>query len=157
MSDSYEGFSRSANGVWQPSIDVKANIPVVAGDIAGCLSTMGWDWLENQRRRLDIPIVVVAGNRNFWTASLDREIPGARACLQVDGIHILDSDAVKIGDVRFVGGTLWTDYAICRDGTHKGQFKAQASMNEFKYTRLGVGVVRSRLTLPAPRWHLRQG
>ncbi|KQQ91036.1 metallophosphoesterase [Aureimonas sp. Leaf324] len=146
MSDLHDDFSRSAIGIWQPLADVEADVLVVAGDIAGRLSTMGRDWLEGQRRRLGIPIIVVAGNHDFWGGSVDREIPRFRERLQHDGIHVLDGDTVEIGGVRFVGGTLWTDYGICRDGVHKGQIEALANMNDFRYTRAGVDRERPRLT-----------
>lgn len=146
MSDLHDDFSRSAIGVWQPPEDVEADVLVVAGDIAGRLSTMGRDWIENQRRRLGIPIVVIAGNHDFWGGSVDREIDRFRHRLQIDGIHVLDGESVTIGGTRFVGGTLWTDYAICRDGVHKGQLEALASMNDFRYSRMGTGQVRPRLT-----------
>ncbi|WP_062014629.1 metallophosphoesterase [Aureimonas sp. AU4] len=146
MSDLHDDFSRSAIGVWQPQADVDADVLVVAGDIAGRLSTMGRDWLENQVRRLGIPIVVVAGNHDAWGGSVDREIPRFRERQQADGIHVLDGDTVEIADVRFVGGTLWTDYGLCRDGVHKGQLEAQANMNDFRYSRMGTGSERPRLT-----------
>lgn len=146
MSDLHDDFSRSAIGIWQPPADVDADVLIVAGDIAGRLSTMGRDWLENQRRRLGIPIIVVAGNHDYWQGSVDREVDRFRDRVQLDGIHVLDGETVEIGGVRFVGGTLWTDYAICRDGTHKGQIEALASMNDFRYTRSGTGQDRPRLT-----------
>ncbi|ALN73097.1 hypothetical protein [Aureimonas sp. AU20] len=80
------------------------------------------------------------------SGSVDREIPRFRERVQVGGIHVLDGDTVEIGGVRFVGGTLWTDYGICRDGTHKGQLEALAAMNDFRYTRSDTGSERPRLT-----------
>ena len=137
-SDLHDDYSRGFFGNYQLPDDVSADVLVVAGDIAGRLSTMGRDWLEAQRNRLGIPIVVVPGNHDFWRGSIDREVERFRERLQCDEIHVLDGDSVEIAGVRFVGGTLWTDYAIAGD-PDRGMRAARDGMNDFRKIRSGTG------------------
>ncbi|WP_185982579.1 metallophosphoesterase [Aureimonas mangrovi] len=137
LSDIHDDFSRTHLGNWQiPETD--ADIVVVAGDVAGKMSTMGRDWLEAQHHRLGKPIVFVPGNHDFWRGSVDREIPRFRERLQTSGIHLLDGDSVLVEGIRFVGGTLWTDYAVGGDATIAMQV-ARTALNDFHYLRKGTG------------------
>lgn len=138
ISDIHDDYSRSFFGNYQLPTDVSADVLVVAGDIAGRLSTMGRDWLEAQHSRLGIPIVCVPGNHCYWRGSIDREVERFRERLQCEGIYVLDGDSVEIAGVRFVGGCLWTDYAV--DGNpDRAMRAAHASMNDFRKMRSGTG------------------
>jgi len=64
-----------------------------------------------------VDCVVVAGDTcqgadEFYRHCLTEEIAQARSQASNYGIHFLENDAVVIGDVRFVGATLWTDYDL---------------------------------------------
>lgn len=144
VSDLHDDYSRGFFGNYQLPADVEADVLVVAGDIAGRFSTTGRDWLEAQRSRLGIPIVCVPGNHDFWRGSLDREIPRFHDRLQRDGIHVLDGDSVEVAGVRFVGGTLWTDYNVWHGDGWRGQHAALTTMNDFHYMRTGTDRVRPR-------------
>lgn len=145
LSDLHDDICKSALGKEFVIPDTGADVIVVAGDVDGKLSTSGRLLLERTRRELGKPIIVVAGNHDYWRGSVDREIERTRERLQDDGIHILDCDTVTIAGVRFVGATLWTDYQITG---HEWQamHDAAARMNDFKYAKSGTGTVRSRLT-----------
>lgn len=138
ISDLHDDYSRTFFGNYALPTDVEADVLVVAGDVAGRLSTMGRDWLEAQRNRLGIPIVVVPGNHDFWRGSVHREVERFRERLQCDGIHVLDGDSVVVAGVRFVGGALWTDYAIDGD-PERAMRAARSGMNDFRYMRSGTG------------------
>lgn len=92
-----------------PGVDVL----VVAGDT--CAGTVeGFAHLRGVVP-LPTPIVVVAGNHEFYGASHAAELGRARAAAAGFGITFLeDADAV-IGGVRFLGCTLWTDYRLFGD------------------------------------------
>lgn len=144
MSDLHDDFSRASLGNYSLPHDVEADVLVIAGDIAGRLSRMGRTWLEAQDRGM--PIVVVPGNHDFWTASIDTEIQRFRDKLRVDHIHILDGDAIELAGARFVGGTLWTDYAVLNGDSWGGQQVALMDMNDHRRIRIGGY---ERKTLPA--------
>ena len=138
LSDLHDDYSRVHFGNYSLPDDVSADVLVVAGDIAGRFSTMGRDWLEAQHSRLQIPIVCVPGNHDFWRGSVDREVARFRERLQCDGVHVLDGDSVVVEGVRFVGGALWTDYAVAGD-PDRAMRAARTEMNDVKYIRSGTG------------------
>jgi len=61
---------------------------------------------------MSIPVVMVLGNHEHYGRCLPEELAVARAEAPAYGIHLLENDAAVIGDVRFVGCTLWTDYRV---------------------------------------------
>jgi Icc-related predicted phosphoesterase len=71
---------------------------------------------------LQIPIVTVLGNHEYYRRCLPDELAQARVLAAPLNIHLLENDTVVIG-VRFVGATLWTDY------TAFGKANKQAVMN----------------------------
>ena len=61
---------------------------------------------------MQIPVVAVLGNHEYYGRCLPDELAHARAVAPLYGVHLLENDAVVIDGVRFVGATLWTDYAL---------------------------------------------
>jgi Icc-related predicted phosphoesterase len=88
---------------------------VVAGDVSeGIGQAIGW--LRAHLGR-DIPIVLVAGNHEFFARIRPEERKaGARAAVE-HGVAFLDDTTTVIGGVRFVGSTLWASYEIY--GAHR--------------------------------------
>lgn len=55
-------------------------------------------------------VVYVVGNHEHYHGDFSKTIPHIRECLgYLVNLHILDKESVLLDDVRFVGGTLWTD------------------------------------------------
>ncbi len=55
-------------------------------------------------------VVYVAGNHEFYNGKFYAGIEYLRdECAKYPNIHFLERDCVKIQDVTFIGGTLWTD------------------------------------------------
>jgi hypothetical protein len=46
--------------------------------------------------------------------------------------HILENEAVEIGDVRFVGATLWTDFRLNGCDPELAMSAAQSGMNDYR-------------------------
>ena len=61
---------------------------------------------------MQIPIVMVMGNHEYYRRSFHEELVRAREVGPLYGVHLLENDTVTIGGVRFIGATLWTDYAL---------------------------------------------
>jgi len=64
-----------------------------------------------KRVSLQFPhVIYVAGNHEFyhgrWNQSL---ITLSNECAKFPNVYFLEADSKKIGDVTFIGGTLWTD------------------------------------------------
>ncbi len=83
-----------------------ADAVVLAGDIGVGLEGLRW----TQARFPDRPVIYVPGNHEFYhhdialIDELKAEAPG--------NMHVLNDDEVIIGDVRFLGSILWTDFAL---------------------------------------------
>lgn len=86
------------------------DVVIVAGDTCeGALRAF-----EELRRIVPppIPIVMVMGNHEYYRRFVPDELALARQRAASFDIHLLETDSVTIGGVRFAGCTLWTDYAI---------------------------------------------
>ena len=87
-----------------PSTD--ADVIVLAGDIG--VGTGGLRWAE--AKFPERPVIYVPGNHEFYhhdialIDELKSEAP--------DNVHVLNDDQVIVGDVRFLGTVLWTDFAL---------------------------------------------
>jgi Icc-related predicted phosphoesterase len=92
------------------TIGAGVDVVVVAGD-----TCQGAQEAFAHIRRLvpmSMPVVMVLGNHEHYGRCLPEELAVARAEAPAYGIHLLENDTALIGDVRFVGWTLWTDYRI---------------------------------------------
>ena len=89
-----------------PGVD----LVIVAGDVCeGVLRAF-----EHLRQivPMDIPIVMVLGNHEFYRRFILDELTLALAHAGTFNLHILNGTALELAGVRFVGATLWTDYGI---------------------------------------------
>jgi Icc-related predicted phosphoesterase len=111
FSDLHSDFALPRPITVAPEIDVA----IVAGDV--CEGAEGAFACLRQIVPMQIPIVMVLGNHEFYRRRWSDEVAAARQCAPLYGVHLLENDTVILGDVRFVGGTLWTDYALFGDHT----------------------------------------
>ena len=61
-------------------------------------------------------IIYVLGNHEFYRpkdSEVDRGV--SRRLRLASNIHVLENDAIEIGDVIFLGTTLWTDFRLNGD------------------------------------------
>lgn len=88
---------------------------IVAGDVCqGAEPAFAW------LRRivpLQIPIVMTLGNHEFYRRCWPEEVAIARAQAPLYGVHLLEDAVVALGGARFIGATLWTDYALFGEHT----------------------------------------
>jgi Icc-related predicted phosphoesterase len=64
-----------------------------------------------KRVSADFPnVIYVAGNHEFYHGKWVKSLQVLRdECAKFENIHFLEMDSLKIDDVTFIGGTLWTD------------------------------------------------
>lgn len=91
---------------WRPSPE--AGAIVLAGDID--YGEDAADWLADEAKRLDTPIVYVPGNHEFYGSIIEDRLQAMRERLRNTGVHLLDCNEVVIDGTRFLGSTMWTDY-----------------------------------------------
>jgi hypothetical protein len=59
-----------------------------------------------------IPIVMVAGNHEFYRRSLPDEIMAGKTAAAKYRVTFLSDDSEVVAGIRFLGATLWTDYEL---------------------------------------------
>ena len=87
-----------------------AAVVVLAGDRARPRDAVAW------ALGFDTPVLYVAGNHEFYGGSIDTTIDELRRLCDGTRVRLLDNDEALIGGVRFLGSTLWTDFALFGDG-----------------------------------------
>ena len=107
------------------------DVLVLAGDIAsGSTNTM-----DVIKHFLDCgfpQIVYVPGNHEYYGTGFDEfNAKMENKCFEFDNVHFLNPGTVFIGDVKFVGGTLWTNFA----DNPLSQSVARRGINDFRQIR----------------------
>jgi predicted phosphodiesterase len=116
--------------------DLEYDVLVVAGDVCDNNPGRAIDWLT----RVGKPAIFVLGNHDYWSnegygrtkledmVDVRDRIDEFKRLAVGTNIHVLENDAVEIGDVRFVGCTLWTNFG----GPHEHLIKyARRAINDW--------------------------
>lgn len=140
-------------------MDVDFDVAVLAGDIVWP-GTRLREWVSRSAAlRRARAVVAVAGNHEYFERVLQHEAPMLQHAAAQPGepaLHLLDTAQVVIGGVRFLGCTLWTDFALridTRDGPRsdraRGIAEAGARMADCRLISWQApGDVASRLVAP---------
>lgn len=87
-----------------------ADVVVLAGDLAPyqprVLQAAAEAWRAAER------ILYVPGNHEFYHGEIDAVRANLVTTCAELGIDLLDRRSIRIGDVRFIGATLWTDFEL---------------------------------------------
>lgn len=105
---------------FEPRLAAGADAVVVAGDICEGIAR-GLTFLRACIPR-PTPIIYVPGNHEYYHRLRSRERKEGAEAARTEDIVMLDDATAFQGRVRFVGSTLWSDYAIF------GSDRAPASM-----------------------------
>lgn len=136
-----------------PSARHEFDVIVAAGDIHSP-ATRAVRWLA--KRAEGRPVVFVPGNHEWYAPRRDFNVADERlaaARLATDlGIHLLMNDQVVIDGVRFLGTTLWTDYALGGDVESATRI-AERSMNDHRCIFPNEAMTPLRAAT-AREWHL---
>ncbi|MEQ5842917.1 metallophosphoesterase [Paraburkholderia acidicola] len=113
----------------------KADIVVFAGDIHTKDRSITWvrEFVNHPAK----PVIVVAGNHEFYAGHFDKTLEKMRAAVDRTNIHFLENEEIVIGDIRFLGCTLWTDFRLY-DGVVSpvaSMRDARDAMNDFRTIR----------------------
>ncbi len=117
-----------------PSND--ADVVVLAGDIARPAEAMAW------AQQLGKPVLYVMGNHEFYGGSIPGAAAQLKALCQGTRVQVLDDEVAHIGNVRFLGSTLWTDFELFGDGDGRDAAMAEAVrfMRDYARIRLDDGL-----------------
>jgi Icc-related predicted phosphoesterase len=87
-----------------------ADVCVVAGDVTDRMLS-GMEWVAKNIGS-KMPVVMALGNHDFYGQDMPSARRKAFARAADLGIHLLDDSEAVVCGVRFVGGTLWTDFKL---------------------------------------------
>jgi predicted phosphodiesterase len=109
-----------------------ADLVVLAGDIARPAEALAW------AQRLGKPALYVAGNHEFYGGSLTGAAAQLEQLCAGTRVRVLDRRCVLIGNVRFLGCTLWTDFLLFGEGERQQAAIGEAMrfMRDFNRIRL---------------------
>ncbi len=102
----------------QPQVD--SDVVVLAGDID--LGVSGFSWAR--KTWPDKAIIYVPGNHVYYKSSIDYENAQMAKAGKVNDIYFLNRGEVVIQGTRFLGCSLWTDFALF------GESEISRSMSE---------------------------
>ena len=120
-----------------------ADVVILAGDLARPEEVMAW------ADRFSRPVLFVPGNHEFYGGSLASTVHKLRQACKRPDHHVLDSDAVVIDGVRFLGATLWTDFQLFPEGELRERSIREASTFMRDFSRIRINDDTDALFTPA--------
>lgn len=90
-----------------------------------------------------LPVVQVAGNHDYYGGALGATTEKLRGAGKEYGVHFLECEEVTIDGWRFLGCSLWTDYALF-GAPQEGMLVAEREMNDYRRIRVTPGYARLR-------------
>ena len=101
-----------------------ADVVILAGDIDNGAEGINW-----ASRNFDAPILYVPGNHEPYDGEFEGTREALRCAARRNGIGLLDCGERVIGNVRFLGCTLWTDYSLEPQATRANCIEAARKIN----------------------------
>lgn len=111
--------------------DVGAEVIALAGDVH--TGKNGIKWIL--KTIVDRPVIYVLGNHEFYGQKIPKLISEIKEIAQGTNVHVLENDSIEIGNVVFLGATLWTDFRLNGDPI-LAEMTAQTGMTDFRRIRV---------------------
>ena len=112
--------------------NVGADLLILAGDIHRPVEALRW------ARELPIPIIYVPGNHEYYGSSLPATDRLLRELVQDSNVTLLDCAEKRIGDLRVLGATLWTDFLLYGEGPEREKAMDEAKRFSRDFSRITV-------------------
>lgn len=120
LSDLHHEYWREQAPRFDPAIS-RPDVVILAGDIDSGAKAVGWA----AQTFPGVPVLYVHGNHEAYGNNLEDAQEEIRvACVAAENVHFLNCDEYIVGQVRFLGATLWTDFRLFGDD------EREASMRE---------------------------
>ena len=116
-----------------PIPEILPDVLVLAGNI-GC-GVKGIEWAA---KTYSCPIVYVLGNYSYSGHNLDTFEAELRHRAWGSNLHLLQNQAIFVRGVRFIGTTLWTDFALFGDAV-SGMVAAESLCDDFRSIHTSAG------------------
>ena len=111
--------------------ETNADIVILAGDIH--IGQKGFAWAEENFKNQEV--IYVIGNHEYYRGAIPKLTEKLKILSAGTNIHILENDALTIGNVRFFGCTLWSDFRLLNN-LDIAIISAQDMMNDYRLIRL---------------------
>jgi predicted phosphodiesterase len=110
---------------------VEADVVVCAGDLSTGKNGLKWLFDTFPQR----PVIYVLGNHEFYGQKIPKLIDEIKAAAFGTHVHVLENSSVQIGEVIFLGATLWTDLQLNGDPAISAA-EASTGMADFRKIRV---------------------
>ena len=101
--------------------ETDGDVIVLAGDIH--VGKRGLQWAMEHFS--DKPVIYVLGNHEYYKEAMPKFTSTLRREAMGSNVHVLENDSATIGNVRFLGCTLWTDFKLFENPRIAGHEAAQ--------------------------------
>jgi hypothetical protein len=120
-----------ASRIWRfPGTRRRVRCRRPGGDIA-VPATKAVSWIRRAANFGETkPVIFVPGNHEFYADVLSSGLANMRVAAAGTNVHALDCDEAMIGGVRFLGCTLWTDFALRIDTADGLQIDVERAITE---------------------------
>ena len=132
---------------------VEADVVILAGDVGTGRNGLKWAL----KTFPDRPVIYVLGNHEFYGQKLQKLIKELQELAHGTNIRLLENEQCSIGEVVFLGATLWTDFGL-NGNPVVSEVVAQTGMNDYRrirtlprYSRLRPSDTR-RLHMQSRQW-----
>lgn len=107
----------------------RADVVVLAGDIHKGVNGISWARQTFPNK----PVIYVVGNHEFYDHFWPRLNDDLREEARRHEVYFLENEAVEVGDLRFLGCTLWTDFELFGHSRKSQNMRlADAEMLDYK-------------------------
>lgn len=120
---------------------------VLAGDLWHAKKPYDYheqSWLKELSKKFQY-VLFILGNHDFWGGNFPKEYENYKEVIKeqnLENVFLLQDSIVEIGNNKFIGGTLWTDY---KGGDPIAMNLAENGlMKDYKYIKYGVAYQRIR-------------
>jgi DNA repair exonuclease SbcCD nuclease subunit len=114
------------------------DVLALVGDVG--LDDMGARWAARWSEKHRIPVVMIAGNHEFYNGgderrTIDETLQNLRdVAARCSSFHFLDDGIAVVAGCVFIGSTLWTDYNL-NGQPEQAKMLARMSMNDHRLIR----------------------
>lgn len=153
LSDLHHELWRDQAPIIDPSVS-KPDAVILAGDINTGAKAVAWA----AQTFAGLPVLYVHGNHEGYGQNLDdAQAAIAAACAEAGNVHFLDCGEHIIGNVRFLGATMWTDFKLFGDDDRQAAMReAEAVMTDYKRIRLAKKGYRKLRAADTAQFHALQ-
>lgn len=109
---------------------VEVDVVILAGDVSTGRNGLKWALTAFPER----PVIYVLGNHEFYGQKLQKLILELREMARGTNVHVLENESWTVGEVTFLGATLWTDFAL-NGNPVVSEVVAQTGMNDYRRIR----------------------